>query len=210
MWEVQWNIWSPTNLQDKLAAILLKWKSVTLKLEIWALLSEWCHFRIELMDALKWLSYSTALDSQSCVPSCRSVCILHGDTRTRRVEDRYKRWQNCQMKIPRDRFSWDLESTLILYPSSNDQEIQEKWQVLYLQNWWKSHCNNQWMQNHRTDLRFQLFPPWFYIKVKKDSFVQIQEGWRAGSTPARWCSDLRPELVMGRGAEGAQSSRQEP
>lgn len=46
----------------------------------------------------------------------------------------------------------------------------EKRQVLYLQNGWKSHCNNQWVQSR--GLRFPLFPPWFHIKVKKDPFVQ--------------------------------------
>ena len=86
------------------------------------------------------------------------------------------------MNIPHDRSTWDLESTWILYPSSNDQG---KEQVLYLQNRWKSHCNNQWLQNNRTDLWFQLFPPWFSIKVKKDSFIQIPEGRRGGSTTAK-------------------------
>lgn len=128
------------------------------------------------------LTWRETLDSQSSMPTHLPRRILKGNIQ--RVWTRHERRRESPVEIPHDRATWDLESTLILYPSSNDQEIREKWQVLYLQKRWKSHCNNQWMQN-RTDPRFPLFPPWFYIKVKKDSFVQIQEGRRGCSPTAR-------------------------
>lgn len=63
-------------------------------------------------------------------------------------------------------------------------------------------------QPHRS--AFPLFPPWFYIKVKKDSFVQIREGCRGGSMPPKLAQWLTTGAGEGHGGGGTGPSRKEP
>lgn len=165
--------------------------------------SEYCqNFKIELMDFSKAvLMWHKTLDSQSCI--CLLICpgVFWKEAHKGDVEQ-----AGNVTNYPNDKSSWQIHlslvHTLIPYPSSNDQESQEKRLVLYLQNRWKSHWNNQWMQNNCTDL-FPTFSTMILHQGKKRFFcTNSRRMYRWRHNRRRWYNDLLLSWWRARGRRG--------